>query len=221
MSKQTDFIAKITPMAVADMQATGILASMTIAQAILESAWGKSGLTKQANNLFGIKGDGALSKTFEYINGKRIDIVLGFKKYPSWQESVDDHSALFLRYDRYKNLRGCKDYKAACRYVQMDGYATAPNYADSLIALIEQYKLYESDGVKIQKYPFTSNLKLGSKGADVALLQQRLNELGYSAGAVDGIFGEKTRAAVNSYQTGLGLDCDGIVGKNTWAKLFL
>ena len=144
-AQQQAFLAKIIPLAQADMKKTKILASLTIAQAILESGWGLSGLTLRSNNLFGIKGQGVNSATFEYINGKRIDIVAGFKAYPDWETSIADHSGLFLRLSRYKNLIGCTDYKQACKNVQADGYATAPNYADSLIKLIEQYKLYQYD----------------------------------------------------------------------------
>ena len=144
-AQQQAFLQRIIPLATADMKKTKILASLTIAQAILESGWGLSGLTLRSNNLFGIKGQGVNSATFEYINGKRIDIVAGFKAYPDWETSIADHSGLFLRLDRYKNLIGCTDYKQACKNVQADGYATAPNYADSLIKLIEQYKLYQYD----------------------------------------------------------------------------
>ena len=150
--EQKNFIAKISALAVEDMKKTGILASLTIAQAILESGWGKSGLTQRSNNLFGIKGKGVASKTFEYINGKRVDITDNFKAYPDWETSVADHSALFHRLPRYHNLIGETDYKEACRKVQTDGYATAPNYADSLISLIEQYRLYEYDSSSYTTY---------------------------------------------------------------------
>ncbi|MNJ49688.1 glucosaminidase domain-containing protein [Paenibacillus bouchesdurhonensis] len=70
--KDSDFIAKIAAYAVADMQDTFIPASLTIAQAALESAWGASGLTSKANNLFGIKGTGPAGSvtmpTTEYVN---------------------------------------------------------------------------------------------------------------------------------------------------------
>lgn len=148
-SEQRAFISKIGPMAAADMKKTGILASLTIAQAILESGWGKSGLTVNANNLFGIKGsyNGASysCKTQEWDGAKYITITAAFRKYPSWAESVADHSALFLRLDRYANLRGCTDYKKACQYVREDGYATDPNYTEKLVQIIEQYGLTQYD----------------------------------------------------------------------------
>lgn len=148
-AEQRTFLDKIGPMAAANMQKTGILASLTIAQAILESGWGKSGLTLKANNLFGVKGtyNGAsLScKTQEWDGSKYITITAAFRKYPSWAESVADHSALFLRLDRYKNLRGCTDYKKACQYVREDGYATDPAYTTKLIRIIEAYGLTQYD----------------------------------------------------------------------------
>lgn len=148
-----DFINKIVPFAIADMQKTGILASLTIAQAILESGYGLSKLTINANNLFGIKADkywtgqSYICNGFEYINGKRKDdIPIKWRKYPSWAESIADHSA-FLHLKRYSNILNCKDYKKVCDNIRLDGYATSPSYTSSLIGLIEQYKLYQYDNI--------------------------------------------------------------------------
>lgn len=146
------FLKRIIPLAQEDMKRTKILASLTIAQAILESGWGQSGLTKRSNNLFGIKGAGVSSTTFEYIDGKRVEITDSFKAYPDWESSVADHSALFQRLPRYNNLIGETDYKKACVKLKKDGYATAPNYSEVLINLIEEYKLFEYDFVKKTKY---------------------------------------------------------------------
>src|SRR5690606_23461936 len=63
-------------------------------------------------------------------------------------------------------------------------------------------------------------LKIGSRGSDVATVQAKLNELGYNAGTADGIFGSRTYNAVVAFQRANGLAVDGIVGKNTTAKLF-
>ena len=143
------FINKIAPLAQTDMRNTGILASLTIAQACLESANGNSGLTLKANNLFGIKGtyngQKQIMPTTEYYNGKKCTVQAVFRKYPSWEDSIADHSDLFLRYDRYKNLRGLKDYKLACQYVRQDGYATDPHYTALLLKIIEDNKLYRYD----------------------------------------------------------------------------
>ncbi|WP_238906621.1 GH25 family lysozyme [Clostridium sp. YIM B02506] len=62
-------------------------------------------------------------------------------------------------------------------------------------------------------------LKIGAKGNITRLVQEKLNALGFNCGETDGIFGEKTRAAVINYQRSKGLSADGIVGQNTWRKL--
>lgn len=63
-------------------------------------------------------------------------------------------------------------------------------------------------------------IKSGSRGELVALVQRMLNEKGYACGSADGIFGTKTKNAVEKYQKAKGLSADGIVGNNTYAKLF-
>lgn len=223
----SQFFEKIKPMVIADMQKTGILASLTAAQAFIESAKGNSGLTIKANNLFGVKGsyNGQSVKmlTTEYIGGVPQKVYADFRKYPSWQESINDHSGLFLRAQRYANLRGCKDYKTACRNVQADGYATSPTYADTLIKTIETYQLYTWDGVEAKPtgnpYPIpTKNFKRGAKGNNVRWLQYILNKRGYHL-VCDGIFGAKTDEATRAFQADNGLVPDGIVGPLTRAKL--
>ena len=113
-AQQKDFIEKIAPLAQREMKKSDILASITIAQAILESGWGLSGLTRKSNNLFGIKGSGISSATFEVVGGKRIDIVGSFRTYSDWEESVSDHTRL-LMLPRYRNIVGEKDFRKACR----------------------------------------------------------------------------------------------------------
>jgi flagellum-specific peptidoglycan hydrolase FlgJ len=147
MSMQTAFIAKITPGAQAGMKQHGIPASLTLAQAILESGWGRHA---PGNNLFGIKACGWHGKTQilstkEYINGSTVTVKALFRAYGSLSQSIDDHTALLSKNPRYKNLVGLKDYKAATLYVAMDGYATAKDYAAQLTAIIEQYRLYRFD----------------------------------------------------------------------------
>ena len=127
-----------------------ILPSLTIAQAILESGWGKSKLAKNANALFGIKAHSGWKgprvdiKTHEHIDAQRVDVSAAFRAYGSWEESIADHSAL-LRASRYKAVLGEWGYKQACRAVHAAGYATDPEYATKLIKLIEQYDLTQWD----------------------------------------------------------------------------
>lgn len=145
------FLDVLKPYVLEDMKKTRILASLTASQAFLESNKGNSGLTTKANNLFGIKGkyngQSVTMKTTEYINGKAVKVDAEFRKYPSWLESVADHSRL-LSTKRYSKIPGVTNYKLACQYVEDAGYATAEDgngnktYAKSLIKNIEKYQLY-------------------------------------------------------------------------------
>lgn len=127
----------------------GVLPSTAAAQAILESGWGRSGLTVLANNLFGIKGDynGAFVNmpTQEYINGQWITINANFRKYPSLNESIEDHGLFLNINSRYHNLLWQTDYRTVTSMLQSDGYATSPTYAASLNNIIETYHLYDWD----------------------------------------------------------------------------
>ena len=222
-------------MVIEDMQKTKILASLTAAQALIESNKGNSGLTQKANNLFGMKGEYngsyVLMPTKEFQNGGYITINAKFRKYPSWAESIADHSGLFNRSARYSNLRGLTDYRLACKYVKDDGYATAPNYTQTLLKPIETYRLYNWDrealGQEVEEqktgnpYPEpTKSIKLNSKGNDVRWLQYELNKHG-SKLIVDGIAGPKTIEALTEYQVHHDLVPDGICGPLTRASLKL
>ena len=231
--KYTDqtFLATLKPYVLKDMRDNHILASLTASQAFIESSKGNSGLTQKCNNLFGIKGkynnQGELFWTTEYYNGKAQRVRAYFRKYPSWQESIADHSALFNRLARYANLRGETDYIKACTYVKADGYATSPTYTQTLINTINKYHLDAWDS-EVLGHTSTVNtsvtlkhptLRIGSTGAEVKAWQEFLNANGYPCGIVDGIFGKNTDRAVKQWQMAHGLKADGIIGPNTWASL--
>ncbi|MEC0228072.1 glycoside hydrolase family 73 protein [Paenibacillus alba] len=141
MSKES-FIDQVAPAAQADMLGYGILASVTIAQAILESGWGRSA---PGNNLFGIKGSGQQQATQEFINGKWVQIVDGFRVYECWADSIRDHSLLLSQNLRYKNVLNERNYQIASKELQRAGYATDPKYADKLIQIIEGSDLTRFD----------------------------------------------------------------------------
>lgn len=164
MSAKTDnFINKISPMAIEDMKKNNILASLTIAQAILESGWGESTLATKANNLFGIKASSDWKgkvfniKTLEYFNNSSATTVTAcFKAYDSWAEGIKDHSDLFLTNSRYSSLIGETDYKKACEKVKSAGYATDPKYVSKLVKIIETYELHKYDSVTASNNSTTS-----------------------------------------------------------------
>ncbi len=235
MAYSTDeFLAKIKPMVIEDMKKTGILASLTASQAFIESNKGNSGLTQKANNLFGMKGtyngQSVTMPTTEYYNGIKTTVQAAFRKYPSWADSIADHSGLFNRSSRYANLRGLTDYKLACKYVKDDGYATSPTYTQTLLKTIENYRLWSWDLEALGKevvlpptgnpYPEpTKNVKLNTKGNDARWLQYALNAKGGYKLIVDGIAGPLTIGALKDYQEHNGLTPDGICGPKSIASL--
>lgn len=132
---------------VRDMQENKILASLTGAQALLESNKGNSGLTQKANNLFGIKADKRWTgpyitmPTKENVNGQLVTVQAKFRSYGSWSESIHDHSNFLLTNKRYSNLIGVTDYRLACILIKQDGYATSATYTQTLLDTIEKYNL--------------------------------------------------------------------------------
>ena len=147
------FIKAIAPEAQAMQNQYHIKASITMAQAILESNWGTSKLASQYHNLFGIKGTGPNSKlmtTKEYTKGKWIVIKDRFKVYPSWAASIKDHTQLMLngtqyKQENYEKVIKAQNYREAAQALQDANYATDPDYASKLINVIKTYNLDKYD----------------------------------------------------------------------------
>lgn len=168
------FLKIIKPAVIEDMKRTKILASLTAAQALIESNKGNSGLTQKANNLFGIKADKRWTGPFVEMNtkenysGNLVTVKAKFRSYGSWAESINDHSNFLLTNKRYSNLIGVIDYKLACVLIKQDGYATSATYTKTLTDTIEKYQLYLWDFEAIsnakpvyqvgQTYTTTTNL---------------------------------------------------------------
>lgn len=144
------FLDKYGAGAIRSMQSTGVPASVTLAQAILESGWGRSGLTRRAFNFFGIKGTGPAGsltvRTREVVNGRSIYINAAFKAYHNAAESFVDHGKMLRRLGRYAPcFRNRNNPEQFCRELQKAGYATDPHYATTLISIIHQYGLARFD----------------------------------------------------------------------------
>lgn len=162
---QTEFVDWIGQLASEDMKTSGILASVTAAQAILESAYGKSELALDALNLGGMKAelsgntwpsawDGRIyqKETAEQLDdGSYISIKADFRAYPSVAAYLADHSA-YLRGAkkgtalRYEGIVGCMDYCTAFQILKNGGYATSHNYVDDLCRVVEKWNLTRFDG---------------------------------------------------------------------------
>ncbi|WP_413628180.1 SH3 domain-containing protein [Fructilactobacillus vespulae] len=141
-----EFINSIAPGAIETWNQYGVLPSVSIAQAIVESAWGQAA---PGNNLFGIKGSyngqSTTQATTEYYNGQLVNIYDQFRAYPSYAESVMDHGRFLAVNSRYANLIGSRDYAQVSWMLQNDGYATAPTYANTLINTIQANNLNSYD----------------------------------------------------------------------------
>lgn len=144
------FFAKLKPGAYQTWHKYKVLPSVVAAQGALESAWGESGLTKRANNVFGIKGSykgqSVSMSTMEDGPGGMYGIVDGFRKYPSWNESIMDHGQLLGTKQPYTGLRipGDKDYKSVAAKLT-GSYATDRGYAGKIIGIIEANGLRKWD----------------------------------------------------------------------------
>ena len=163
---EADAIKKAGALFTADMKKSGILASVSLAQFILESGYGKSELAQNANNIFGMKcslsgntwsgssWDGKskyTKKTQEqHTDGSYETITADFRKYPCIEDSIADHSAYLLGAKngsklRYAGLKGCTDYKKAVQIIKDGGYATSLTYVEKLCSVIEKWNLTQYD----------------------------------------------------------------------------
>ena len=146
---QQAFISLVAPGAVAAQQRYGVPASVTIAQAIEESAWGQSGLAAQYHNLFGVKGSGPAGSvslpTSEYEGGRWVTVDAGFRVYHNDAESIADHAELLATSGYYTRAMGDRAVPDAFANALTGVYATDPNYGANLIALMKLYNLYQYD----------------------------------------------------------------------------
>ncbi len=138
------YIEAFKGVAIEEMNAYGIPASITLAQGILESGSGNSSLAKYANNHFGIKCTSDWRGKAYYKDDDQANDC--FRVYKDARESYKDHSE-FLKRKRYSFLFELdkNDYKNWAIGLRTAGYATNPKYPDMLISTIEKYKLYQYD----------------------------------------------------------------------------
>lgn len=153
-----DYINKYKGVAISHMSKYKIPASVTMAQALLESGAGRGSLTIRSNNHFGIKcHNGWLGESVIAADDTPNDC---FRKYKRAEDSFDDHSRFLSERPRYRDLFSLNitDYRGWARGLQKAGYATDKAYANKLIKLIEDYELYRFDKKEVrenieQKYP--------------------------------------------------------------------
>ncbi|MGX6962641.1 LysM peptidoglycan-binding domain-containing protein [Vagococcus xieshaowenii] len=156
-ASQADFVKQIGSLAQVVADENDLYASIMVAQAILESSWGNSGLASYPNhNLFGIKGSyngqSVIMRTWEHINGKDVYVNASFRKYPSYRESLYDN-AYVLRNTSFASgnyyysgawKSNSNSYRQATAWLT-GRYATDPNYGSKLNNIIERYNLTAFD----------------------------------------------------------------------------
>lgn len=142
------FIAHLRQPAFAVAAQTGIPAELLLAQAALETGWGRYRIPTaegdDSHNLFGIKAGGGWAgevtsiTTHEFIEGRRVPVRADFRVYDSYQEAFADYARLMRGNPRYAAVGDSDSAEQAARALQAAGYATDPAYADKLISLIER-----------------------------------------------------------------------------------
>jgi len=144
-TSRSEYIAQYKDDAIREMHQSGVPASITLAQGILESGDGNSPLAMYANNHFGIKcHKGWAGETMRIDDDKKNEC---FRKYENAYESFRDHSKFLSTRGRYEFLFKLKvtDYKGWAKGLRKAGYATNPKYANLLIKIIEQNNLSQYD----------------------------------------------------------------------------
>lgn len=159
-----EFVEFLGPIARKDYHKSGMLASITIAQAIHESFAGCSLLAQKGNNLFGMKaylsgntwkgstwkGKVFVKKTKEQYGRRVVTITDRFRKFDNVMQCVNDHSAYFINakngsHKRYAGINKTKSYKKQLKIIKKGGYCTFSDYTKNLERLIKKYKLTRFD----------------------------------------------------------------------------
>ena len=145
--RRKEYIKKYAPIAKKEMRRSGIPASITLAQGLLESVAGSSRLATETNNHFGIKCFSKSCAPGHSVNFNDDHHKDFFRNYKKPEESFRDHSEFLRKGSRYKALfrLPSDDYASWARGLSKSGYATDPQYADKLIALIKRYELHQYD----------------------------------------------------------------------------
>lgn len=169
MSRE-EFVEYIGHLASIDMQTSGILASVTAAQSIMESGYGKSELALQALNLGGMKAE-LSGNTWDSVwdgrvyikdtaeqreDGSYYTITAAFRAYPSVAAYLADHSAYLAGAKsgdglRYAGVVGCRDFRKAFTIIKTGAYASSLDYVDKLCAVVERWNLTRFDGAASQE----------------------------------------------------------------------
>jgi len=227
MQRKLEWVACMLTASEASAAKIGCSPEAIVAQAAQETGWGRSAI---GNNVFGIKaspgwkGKVVMQPTWEVENGETVHITAPFRDYPTLADGIEDHFQFLKNNSRYKNVFDTDNTMSDQEYFRRlaaDGYATDPNYAERLSAVLDAVNVFKArlaaDGVAVSP-PAPRLMMIGvSRGPDVVALQKALDI------TADGDFGPNTKSAVMEWQRThpeCG-DVDGIVGALTRSSLKL
>lgn len=149
LSLEEEYIKSTSKIALKVAKKYDLYPSVLLAQSALESNFGRSKLSKEHNNYFGIKakdGDKSVNfETWENEKGKNVKISAPFRVYSSKEECFEKYASLIVNAPRYKKVIDASTYSDAAKELQKAGYATDPKYSKKIINLIERYKLDSLD----------------------------------------------------------------------------
>lgn len=232
-AESLDFIAKIAPIIQKYAKAYGYqVASPIIAQACIESAYGKSSLGYKYHNYFGMKCGSAwkgksvnLKTKEEYTVGTLTSISANFRVYDSMEEGIKGYFE-FISGKRYQNLKSAMYPKEYLQMIKQDGYATSSTYVDTNMNCINKWNLTQYD--TLNTYPekigtaltaIYPTLRMYSFCKAVAIWTAILiREEFLEAAELNDLFTAKISQATIDYQFKHGLYPDGIVGPKTWTE---
>lgn len=185
MSKKNDNVVNIVASALATYGNDIEGAKLAAAQAFLESGAGKSGLTTQYNNYFGIKGKGSAGSanmpTQEGYNGNRVNTNANFRAYNSPQESFADHKKFLETNSRYKNVLNAPTFAEKAAAVKQAGYATDPNYTEKLLNVYNTHLkdlFNDPQGVKAVARPSSGGRNVAQQDPQYSNLVQPQFDIG-------------------------------------------
>lgn len=222
---RNDFIEKIKRLAVTYGRENDILPSLISGVACLESNYGQSGLSRGANNLFGIKGtykgDSVHLPTTEYVNGSPIRTTAQFRKYPSQEDSIQDFCNLLKKgvsWNReiYSKVVQAKDYKSASFEFGSSPYATDIHYKEKLVKVIEsnEFQLLDIEPKPIEPKPIEPKIyQLNDSDETIKQFEKYFNL------EQDGNFGQVLEAYVKVFQYERGLQVTGKVDAETYNRM--
>lgn len=190
MDKET-FIRKVAEKVSKYAPLYGIVVhSPIIAQAIIESGWGKSGLASKYHNYFGLKcgsswkgGSVNMATKEEYKPGVVTNIRDNFRTYEDFDAGIRGYFE-FINTSRYKNLKGVKSPEEYLRRIKADGYATSSKYVNTIMKVIRDNKLTRFDGNgdgDMKKEELTGKVLSGKEIIDI--LARRVIDGDYGVGA--------------------------------------